>query len=377
MLSALSDVESKVRCLELGAADYLTKPFALAELVARVWARLRHAGPESGDGLLRAGGLTLDPHRRTADAGDGPVSLSAREFLLLKHLLLNEGEVCTRAELLEEVWGCSFDPGTNVVDVYIRRLRAKLGADVVETVRHAGYSPPVIARRWPELLWAAFAAVNVAVMVVLARLADGPVPLRLGQPDDPLRLPRLEPAATALVLLVVGSTTGYALLRTAQSTGEGLDEMTEVPLMGAMFLAMVWHARRREAALAEARAAAERERDFIRDASHLLRTPITVARGHAELARRDAPTARPRDDVDVVVGELRAAVAHLRPAARARRGRRTRTSPACAPSACPRWSPRRASAGARPPTATWACDDARRRHRARPTRSAWSAPSTR
>lgn len=142
VLSALGDVDSKVRCLELGAADYLTKPFALAELVARVWARLRQAGPDRADGLLRAGGLTLDPHRRTADAGNGPVSLSAREFLLLKHLVLNEGEVCTRAELLEEVWGCSFDPGTNVVDVYIRRLRSKLGQAAVETVRHAGYCLP-------------------------------------------------------------------------------------------------------------------------------------------------------------------------------------------------------------------------------------------
>src|SRR4051812_45120846 len=142
VLSALSDVESKVRCLELGAADYLTKPFALAELVARVWARLRQASPDSGDGLLRAGGLTLDPHRRAADGGTGPVALSAREFLLIKHLVLNEGEVCTRAELLEEVWGCSFDPGTNVVDVYIRRLRAKLGTGVVETIRNAGYCLP-------------------------------------------------------------------------------------------------------------------------------------------------------------------------------------------------------------------------------------------
>jgi DNA-binding response OmpR family regulator len=142
VLSALSDVDSKVRCLELGAADYLTKPFALAELVARVWARLRQGGGASADGLLRSGGLTLDPHRRTADSGGGPVALSAREFLLLKHLALNEGEVCTRAELLEEVWGCSFDPGTNVVDVYVRRLRAKLGHAVVETIRHAGYCLP-------------------------------------------------------------------------------------------------------------------------------------------------------------------------------------------------------------------------------------------
>jgi DNA-binding response OmpR family regulator len=142
VLSAISDVGSRVRCLELGAADYLVKPFALAELVARVWARLRDADARGEDGLIRAGGLTLDSHRRTADRGGGPTPLSAREFLALKHLMGNAGEVCTRAELLEEVWGYTFDPGTNVVDVCIRRLRAKLGPDVVETVRHAGYRFP-------------------------------------------------------------------------------------------------------------------------------------------------------------------------------------------------------------------------------------------
>jgi DNA-binding response OmpR family regulator len=142
VLSALSDVGSKVRCLELGAADYLGKPFALAELVARVWARLRDAGATDEDGLIRAGGLTLDSHRRTADRGAGAIGLTAREFLLLKYLLRSAGEVCTRADLLREVWGYAFDPGTNVVDVCIRRLRTKLGRDVIETVRHAGYRIP-------------------------------------------------------------------------------------------------------------------------------------------------------------------------------------------------------------------------------------------
>jgi DNA-binding response OmpR family regulator len=139
VLSALSDVGSKVRCLELGAADYLVKPFALAELVARVWARLRDGDARDEDGLIHVGRLTLDSHHRTADRGDGPIPLTAREFLLLKHLVANAGDVCTRVELLEEVWGYAFDPGTNVVDVCIRRLRRKLGNEVVETVRHAGY----------------------------------------------------------------------------------------------------------------------------------------------------------------------------------------------------------------------------------------------
>jgi DNA-binding response OmpR family regulator len=139
VLSALSDVESKVRCLELGASDYLPKPFALAELVARVRARLRQPPAPSVPRSLIAGRLSLDLVGRTADAGTGPVRLSEREFLLLQHLMRREGEVCTREELLAEVWGLSFDPGSNVVDVYVGRLRSKLGADLIETVRNVGY----------------------------------------------------------------------------------------------------------------------------------------------------------------------------------------------------------------------------------------------
>ena len=140
VLSALSDVQSKVRCLELGASDYLPKPFALAELLARVHARLRQPVGTPPERVLTAGGVTLELMRRTADAGNGPMSLSEREFLLLRHFMRKQHEVCTREELLEEVWGYSFDPGTNVVDVYVGRLRAKLGPDVIETVRNVGYS---------------------------------------------------------------------------------------------------------------------------------------------------------------------------------------------------------------------------------------------
>jgi two-component system, OmpR family, response regulator len=139
ILSALSDVETKVRCFGLGAADYIVKPFALAELLARVHARLRVNGSRHGDTLIRAGGITLDLRRRSADAGEGPVPVSGREFLLLQHLMSRAGEVCSREEILADVWGCSFDPGTNVVDVYIRRLRSKLGPLMIETVRNVGY----------------------------------------------------------------------------------------------------------------------------------------------------------------------------------------------------------------------------------------------
>jgi two-component system copper resistance phosphate regulon response regulator CusR len=143
VLSALGDVETKVRALELGACDYLTKPFATAELLARIGAQLRRPAAAPGQAASRVerlAGIELDLDRRTADAGRGPVCLSVREFELLRHLMVRRGDVCTREELLKEVWGCEFDPGTNVVDVGIRRLRSKLGTDLVATIRNVGYA---------------------------------------------------------------------------------------------------------------------------------------------------------------------------------------------------------------------------------------------
>jgi two-component system OmpR family response regulator len=139
VLSALSDVGSKVECLDLGASDYLPKPFALAELVARIRARLREPASGPDERFLRRGGITLDLVRRVADAGAGSVVLSEREFHVLRNLMLRAGDVCTRQRLLEEVWGYGFDPGSNVVDVCVGRVRAKLGSDVIETVRGVGY----------------------------------------------------------------------------------------------------------------------------------------------------------------------------------------------------------------------------------------------
>jgi len=139
VLSALSDVNSKVRCLQLGASDYLPKPFSLAELLARVRARLRQPASGPDDRFLNVGGVRLDLVRRAADVGDGTVAVSGREFLVLQHLMLKRGEVCSRQQLLADVWGYSFDPGSNVVDVCVGRLRAKLGSNVIETVRSVGY----------------------------------------------------------------------------------------------------------------------------------------------------------------------------------------------------------------------------------------------
>ncbi len=139
VLSALSDVETKVRCLELGASDYLSKPFSLAELIARVRARLRQPSVGPHHRFLSGGPFTLDLSRRTVEMDGRRVTLSEREFLLLEHLMRQDGEVCSRQRLLADVWGYSFDPGSNVVDVCVKRLRSKLGGDVIETVRNVGY----------------------------------------------------------------------------------------------------------------------------------------------------------------------------------------------------------------------------------------------
>jgi two-component system copper resistance phosphate regulon response regulator CusR len=138
ILSALNDTASKVSSLEHGAEDYISKPFSLEELLARVRARLRSAN-RSGPMLLAAGSLSLDLIRREVDAGSGPIALSDREFLLLGELMREAGRTMSKERLLSAVWGYHFDPGSNVVDVYVRRLRAKLGADAITTVRGVGY----------------------------------------------------------------------------------------------------------------------------------------------------------------------------------------------------------------------------------------------
>jgi len=184
VLSCLADVAAKVDCLERGAQDYLTKPFSLAELLARVRVRLRgehaiaagtavahgpagvygtadlapgipgttrvhgagaahhadqgHAAAGSAE-VIRAGDLTLDVGRLVADIGHGPVPLTRLEFLLLRELAEHVGQSVPKGKLLATVWGYDFDPGSNVVDVCVRRLRGKLGFDLIKTVRGEGY----------------------------------------------------------------------------------------------------------------------------------------------------------------------------------------------------------------------------------------------
>jgi two-component system copper resistance phosphate regulon response regulator CusR len=139
IVSARSDLPTKLRGFQLGANDYLPKPFSVDELLARVRVQLR-AHPANDGTLLQAGDLVLDLARRQARVGSGTIDLSDREFRLLHHLVKHAGEVVTRDSILSTVWGYHFDPRSNVVDVCVRRLRLKLGGDApIETVRHAGY----------------------------------------------------------------------------------------------------------------------------------------------------------------------------------------------------------------------------------------------
>ena len=140
ILSARSDLPTKLRGFDLGANDDLAKPFSFDELVARVRVHLRRGVGSTGGSRIRAGALQLDLARRQALVDDRTVDLSDREFRLLYHLVCHPGEVVSRERLLSEVWGYSFDPGSNVVDVCVRRLRKKLGStEAIETVRNAGY----------------------------------------------------------------------------------------------------------------------------------------------------------------------------------------------------------------------------------------------
>ena len=141
ILSARGDLRTKLKGFELGATDYVSKPFALDELLARIRVQLRRTAPPGEDGhVLRAGQVVLDLASRQARVGTLVTDLSDREFRLLHHLLLHVGEVISRERLLADVWGYDFDPGSNVVDVCVRRLRRKLGPDAhIETIRHAGY----------------------------------------------------------------------------------------------------------------------------------------------------------------------------------------------------------------------------------------------
>jgi DNA-binding response OmpR family regulator len=139
VLSATADVQLRIGCLEQGAVDFLAKPFAVRELIARVRGRLGEDTAHRQKNRLRVGDIVLDLEARQLLVDGRPTMLSKREFLLLRHLMRNADVVCSRQELLSEVWGYDFDPATNVVDVCVGRLRSKVRPDLIVTVRNVGY----------------------------------------------------------------------------------------------------------------------------------------------------------------------------------------------------------------------------------------------
>jgi DNA-binding response OmpR family regulator len=141
MLTARSSVADTVAGLQSGADDYMPKPFSFDELLARIHLRLRSdaAGSDAGPMVLSHGDLSLDLRTRRALVAGRSVDLTAREFTLAETFLRNPGHVLSREQLLSGAWGYDFDPGSNVVDVYVRYLRRKLGAEFFETVRGMGY----------------------------------------------------------------------------------------------------------------------------------------------------------------------------------------------------------------------------------------------
>ena len=138
VLTARDDLADKIEGLDAGGNDYVTKPFKLEELLARIRAQLRE-GKGSEPTILEAGGITLDLRSRKAVVEGRTMDLTAREFTMLETLMYHRDQVLSREQLLAHVWGYDYDPGSNVVEVYVGYLRKKLGTNAIETVRGMGY----------------------------------------------------------------------------------------------------------------------------------------------------------------------------------------------------------------------------------------------
>ena len=139
MLTMRGDLVDKVHGLTHGADDYITKPFEFEELLARIHARLQRTGGAEETTVYSVGNVTLDLRSRRASIAGRSVDLTARQFTMLEVLVRHPDQVLSREQLLSHVWGYDFDPGSNIVDVYVGRLREKLAPDVIETVRGIGY----------------------------------------------------------------------------------------------------------------------------------------------------------------------------------------------------------------------------------------------
>ena len=143
IISALGEVDDRVRGLRAGGDDYLVKPFAFAELLARIEALARRSGAVVKETVLRVGDLELDLVSRTANRGGRYIKLLPREFQVLEYLVRNEGHVVPRTMILEKVWDLHFDPSTNIIDVYVGRVRRKVDGEqsypLIHTIRGVGF----------------------------------------------------------------------------------------------------------------------------------------------------------------------------------------------------------------------------------------------
>ena len=245
--------------------------------------------------------------------------LADREFLLLRHLMRHQGEVCGRAELLAG--------GLGLVVRSRHQCRGRLRRQAAREARKLGDpdGPECRLLRSGRLAGSKSSGpvrCGERGHDVLRQVVGGdPLPLRVAQHDAALRLPHMEREQTdAAGRRWSCSSPGVAIGRAVIQGGEGLDELAEVPLLAGIFIAMAWHARRRQTALAELRHTTQ-ERDFIRDASHQLRTPITVARGHAELILEAHPHSPRRRRREGDCGRAGAPVDDLRPPVDAGGGR--------------------------------------------------------
>jgi DNA-binding response OmpR family regulator len=142
VLTVIQDIQDKVKALEAGANDYVTKPFSIDELIARIRVQLRYQPSSQANSLMivTAGALQLDLRQRTAQWKGKTIELSTREFTLLELFARHPGQVWTREDLLNQVWGYDYEPSSNIVDVYIGYLRKKLGQGAIKTVRGVGYA---------------------------------------------------------------------------------------------------------------------------------------------------------------------------------------------------------------------------------------------
>ena len=296
---------SASRDLNAGADDYLPKPFELVELVARVRALTRRGG-ETKSTALRVADLTLDTLTRQAQRGEKKIELTAREYRLLEFLMRSAGRLCGRMMILEKVWDYDFDPGTNLVDVYIRRLREKIDADfepkLLHTVRGAGYvlKETAMTIRTRLTLW--YAGILIASLLVIGFGTYREI-------DEQLRHDhRREPTERAigetsemvfqvgLPAVLLGLLGGWWLTRRALApvkkltdaatkihernlrdplprtrNGDELDQLTKVF----------------NDSLARLDDSFKRIHEFTLHASHELKTPLTVMCGEAEIASRD------------------------------------------------------------------------------------------